>query len=60
MKFKAVNKYPCKVCNGTGRFKVYDENNLPPITVFDCTNCNGERFLSEDDPRSVVTVPKWV
>ncbi len=57
MKFKLKNYGPCKVCNGTGKYKIFDEKDIPPITLYACDNCKGERFLSDEDPRSLVTLP---
>ncbi len=58
MRTQAPNSYSlCKVCNGTGRYKIFNELDFPPITLYDCDNCKGERFLADSDPRSLVTVP---
>lgn len=54
------NHTSCKVCNGSGKYKIFVDDDVPPLTTYECENCIGKGYLREDSPNSEVKFPKWV
>lgn len=50
----------CKVCNGTGKYLIIVDTDIPPLTRYECENCIGKGYLRDDSPNTEVKLPKWV